>query len=380
MNRIKIFIFIGVFFCAACGTSQTTTKKKKNKNKQTEAATTDASKSVDLYKAYLNYFPIGTAISPEADLSSEERKQFIAQQYNSVTAENQMKTRFIHPQKNKWNWAPADAIVSFAKANNMKVRGHALVWYQNVPNWFIKDNSGNLLSKDQFYTNMKEHIETMMKHYPSNDVYCWDVVNEAISDAKNEEFRPKDSLFAISGEEYVEMAFRYARAADPKAQLYYNDYRFTDSTKRRKIYNLLKRLKAKGTPIDGVGMQSHYTPNEVTSAYLQETIDMFVGLGLKVQVTELDVSVYNYRDKNSADSDKADDAYTDARKLEQEKFYKMLFEVYRKNKNHITGVTFWGASDLRKNFRTNKIGKMDYPFLFDEFMKPKQVVNTITKF
>lgn len=351
------------------------------------AATVDARKVANdstiqlksLYKAYAVYFPIGAAISPEADLVSEQRKLFIASQYNSITAENQMKLKFIHPQKDKWNWEPADKIVAYAKANKMKVRGHTLVWQQNVPSWFIKKD-GNLVDKDALFQNMKEHIFAMMKRYPSSDVYCWDVVNEAISNNNTnpaEIYRSIDTLHMIAGEDYVEMAFRYAREADPGAQLFYNDYRFNNPIKRKKIYDLLKRLKDKGVPVDGVGMQSHYTPNEVTREYLQETIDMFAALDLKIQITELDVSVYSYRGKKSPDADKADSVYTEERKKNQEAFYKMLFEVYRKNKDKINGITFWGATDLRKNFRTNELGKMDYPFLFDEFMQPKQVYKTI---
>lgn len=341
-----------------------------------QKATVEQTPAISLYQAYADYFPIGTAINPEADLVTDERKKFIGFQYNSVTAENQMKLKFIHPQPNKWNWEPADKIVAFAKENKMKIRGHALVWQQNVPQWFIMKEE-NLISKEELLKNMKEHISTIINHYKEN-VYCWDVVNEAISDSKDDVYRPKDSLYKIAGEEYVEMAFRFAREADPKAQLFYNDYRFSDPVKRKKIYDLMKRLLAKGTPIDGVGMQSHYVPNEVTREYLQETIDMFAGLGLKVQVTELDVSVYNYRDKSGPDADKNDDTYTEERKAAQENFYKMLFEVYRKNKDKINGVTFWGASDLRSNYRTKRIGKMDYPFLFDEFMQPKKVFYTVT--
>ncbi len=331
-----------------------------------------------LYRSYRDYFPIGAAINPEADLASEERKAFIARHYNSVTPENQMKLKFIHPKEDKWNWEPADRIVAFAKANNMKVRGHVLVWYQNLPLWYTTDGD-KLCSKEQLYKRMKNHIEDMMGRY-KNDVYCWDVVNEAISDNPAEVFRAKDTLFQIAGEEYVEMAFRFARQAAPSAQLYYNDYRFSNPDKRKKIYDLLKRLKEKGVPVDGVGMQSHYTPNEVSEEYLQETIDMFSEIGLKVQITELDVSVYNYRDKDGPDADKTDHAYTEERKKIQEEMYKMLFRVYRRNKAAVTGVTFWGTSDMRKNYRTNRIGKMDYPFLFDENMRTKKVFYEVVRF
>lgn len=334
-------------------------------------------KAVTLAQAYAHYFPIGAAISPEADLSSPEKKKFIAAQYHSVTAENQMKPRFIHPKETQFNWEPADQIVSFARANKLKVRGHTLVWHQSMPEWMLKDG-GQPASKDLLYQRLRAHITTVMQRY-RNDVYCWDVVNEAISDKPEETFRAADPLYKIAGADYVEQSFRLAREADPQAQLFYNDYRFSNPVKRKKIYELLKSLKEKGVPLDGVGLQSHYVPDEITEAYLQETIDMFSGLGLKVQITELDISVFNYRDKNSADTNPADAAYTAARQQKQLAMYDMLFRVYRRNKDKITGVTFWGTADSRSNFRTKRLGKMDYPFLFDEQLQPKKAFFAITK-
>lgn len=336
-----------------------------------------------LYRAYQEYFPIGTAISPEADLKSVARMRFITSHYNSITPENQMKPKQIHPLENIYNWAPADSVVKFAKKNNMKIRGHALVWFQNVPGWMLLDRN-QVASKSVLYRKMQAHIEAVVKRY-KKDVYCWDVVNEAISNKDDEVFRKSDPLYLIAGEEYVEMAFRYAKEADPDAQLFYNDYRFTNPIKREKIYKLLKKLKEKGVPIDGVGMQSHYTIGEVTEKYLQETIDMFSKLGLKIQVTELDISIYPRRDRTKDDiekqkTEKADSLYTPERQKQQLELYDMLFKTYRANREKITGVTFWGASDLRKNFRTNNLGKMDYPFLFDEFMKPKKAFYKVTSF
>jgi endo-1,4-beta-xylanase len=370
--KVTLFVFALLSFLSCVST----VKKTQTTNDNQEPPVTTA--PIALYKAYAAYFPIGTAINPEADLVSAQRKEFITQQYNSVTAENQMKPKQIHPKENVFNWEPADKIVAFAKENKMKVRGHALVWQQNVPQWMCVID-GKLVSKEMLFAKMKSHINAVVNRY-KNDVYCWDVVNEAISDKEDEFFRANDTLNLIAGEEYIEMAFRFAREADPKAILYYNDYRFSNPVKRKKIYDLLKRLKEKGVPIDGVGLQSHYTPNEITRGYLQETFDMFSKIGLKIQITELDVSVYNYRDKSHLDASKTDDLYTDARKKTQEDFYEMLFELYRKNKDKITAVTFWGASDLRKNYRTIRIGKMDYPFFFDENMQPKNVFFRVTKF
>lgn len=331
-----------------------------------------------LYQAYQKYFPIGCAISPESDLLNNEKKYFIAKHYNSVTAENQMKLRFIHPKEFLYNWDPADKIVAFAISKNMKVRGHTLVWHQNLPEWLIKDGD-NIASKELLFRRLDEHIKTVVGHFKTS-VYCWDVVNEAISDKPNEIFRANDTLFAIAGEDYVDMSFRMAHKYNPAAKLFYNDYRFSSPEKRKKIFNLLKKLKDRGVPIDGVGFQCHLVPNEVTESYMQETIDMFSQLGLEIQITELDVSVYNYRNKLHPDSKIEDDEYSESRKSIQEEMYKMLFRVFRKNKDKITGVTFWGSADSRKSFRTNRIGKMDYPFLFDEFLNPKKAFFTVTSF
>jgi endo-1,4-beta-xylanase len=342
---------------------------------------TDYSKEPSLWKAYEKYFPIGAAINPNMDLRTAERRKFAAHHYNSVTAENQFKPRFLQPKEGVWKWEPADSVANFARENKMKIRGHALVWYQSTPEWMVKDD-GKPASKERLLARMKTHIETVMNRY-KKDVYCWDVVNESISEDSNkpdEIYRPTDPLFQILGEEYVAQAFIMARAADPKAQLYYNDFRFSDPVKRKKIYDLLKRMLDRGVPIDGVGFQTHLIPDEETEEYLQESIDMFSKLGLKVQITELDVSVYKFRDPKHPDANKSDDAYTDARKQKQADMFEMVMRVCRRNAGKITGVTFWGTSDARKNYRTVRIGKMDYPFIFDEFMKPKPFFNRIVNF
>lgn len=335
-------------------------------------------KTPSIGQKFKNYFPIGTAINPDVDLANKERMNFIAFQYTSITPENQMKPKQIHPGLNTWNWEPADRIVEFAIKNKMKVRGHTLVWQQNIPNWLVKDN-GLLCDKATLYKRMQDHIIAVVGRY-KNAVKDWDVVNEAVSDNPKELFRARDTLNIIAGEEYIEKAFQFAHEADPSARLFYNDYRFSDSIKRRKIYNLLKRLKSKGVPIHGVGLQSHYVPEEVSSSYLQETIDMFYGLGLEIQITELDVSIYNYRAKDFSSKEGIDSVNQNEYFERQRKFYSMLFNLYRKNKDKITSVTFWGSSDMRNNFRTRRIGRMDYPFLFDEDMKPKQVFFDVLNF
>lgn len=324
-----------------------------------------------LSNAFKEYFPIGTAIAIE-DLNDNAKTTLITNQFNSITPENQMKPKYIHPSENVFNWKDADKMVAFAKEHKMKVRGHTLIWHQNIPDWFVKNADGSLISKDELFKKMEAHIKAVVGRY-KNDVYCWDVVNESISDKPEDTFKEVDLLYQIAGEEYIEKAFIYAHQADPKAKLYYNDYRFSSPSKRKKIFDLLKRLKDKGIPIDGVGLQEHLIPNELTANYLQETIDMFKGIGMQVQITELDISIYDYRNKAGKEASKEDTLYTQERKQVQMNNYVEIFDVVKKNKDVVTGVTFWGFADARKNFRTKRIGKMDYPFLFDEFLQPKEV-------
>ena len=329
-------------------------------------------------EAYKGYFPIGAAISPALDFSSDERKDWIPEHFNSITPENQLKPKFIHPKEHTWSWEPADQIIAYAVSNDMKVRGHTLVWHQSTPDWMVKDGD-KAASPELLLARMKEHIETVMNKY-KNYIYCWDVVNEAISDNPKEEFRSKDPLYQILGEEYIAQAFLMAHEADPNCQLYYNDYRFSNPEKRQKIYNLMKRMLDRGIPIYGIGFQFHLVPDEISEEYFLETIDMFSGLGLKIQITELEISVYNYRTPNHPDKDVNDDVYTAERMSKQADMYDMVMRVCRENKDKIEGVTLWATGDARRNFRTDNLKKMDYPFLFDEFMNPKPFLNRILTF
>jgi len=334
-----------------------------------------------LYKVYENYFPIGCAFNAKADVSNTALKSFIPKHYNSITAENHLKPKFVQPSQNSFDWRYADSTVNFAKRNNMKIRGHTLAWYLSMPSWMYKNSNNTLVNKTELLNRMQTHINTTVGRY-GTDIYCWDVVNEAIvnNDDTTIIYRATtDTLYMIAGEDYIEMAFRYAYAANNQVKLFYNDYRFSNPIKRKKIYKMLKRLIEKGVPIDGVGMQEHLIPDEMTEAYLQETIDMFAGLGLKIQITELDLSVYDYRTPGSPDLNIADSAYTSTREAKQNAFYEMLFRTYRRNKNNITGITFWGVRDSHDNFRTNDIGKMDYPFLFDEQYKNKSAFYKVVK-
>lgn len=325
---------------------------------------------------YQKYFPIGVAVTPY-DLTGAN-KELIIHQFNSVTAENAMKMGPIHPVENEYNWKIGDSIAAFARNNHLKMRGHCLVWHSQTPRWFFKDEQGNTVTKEVLLRRLKEHIHTVVNHY-KKDIYAWDVVNEVIADDST--YFRNSQLYKIAGEDFVEMAFRYAHEADPKARLFYNDYNTEQPKKRDKIYKMLKALLAKGVPIHGIGLQGHWSVSNPSRSELEKSISLFAGLGLDVQITELDVSVYEGNQggqliQNAAQKAKAEfTPEMESRQLEQ---YKMIFEVLRKYKKNITGVTFWNLSDCYTWLDGR--GKKNYPLLFDTELKPKKAFYEVTKF
>ncbi|MCX2492720.1 endo-1,4-beta-xylanase [Pedobacter sp. PF22-3] len=325
---------------------------------------------------YRKYFPIGVAITPW-DLSGDKRN-LILNQFNSITAENAMKMGPIHPMENTYNWKMADSIAAFARTNGLKLRGHCLVWHKQTPNWLFKGENGNMVSKEILLKRLQEHINTVVNRY-KKDIYAWDVVNEVIAD--DSAYFRKTPLYQIAGEDFVEMAFRYAHQADPKAQLFYNDYNTEQPLKREKIYRMLKSLLAKGVPIHGIGLQGHWSISNPSRSELEKSIALFSSLGLKIQVTELDVSVYSGNQGGrliQGNTSNNTEQFTPEMEEKQLQQYKMIFEVLRKYKANITGVTFWNLSD-RYSWLNNR-GQKNYPLLFDQNLMPKKAFFEVTKF
>ena len=330
-----------------------------------------------LKSAYRDYFPVGVAVAPR-NLTGPEA-DLIVQQFSSVTPENAMKMGPIHPEENRYFWKDADAIVDFAQKNGLKVRGHTLCWHSQTPRWFFTDSTGKQVSREVLLGRLKQHITDVMGRYKGK-IYAWDVVNEAVPDGGESIYRPS-KFYEIIGEDYIEKAFEYAHAVDPEAKLFYNDYNTENKAKRDKIFQIVKKLKDKNVPIHGVGLQGHWSIYEPTSQELEASIDKFASLGLDVQVTELDLSVYPKeharRDKKPTD----DGVLTDDMVKKQAAQYKMLFDTFRKYKGTITGITFWNVSDKSTwldNFPVP--GRKDYPLLFDQNYQPKEAFWQVVKF
>jgi endo-1,4-beta-xylanase len=342
-----------------------------------EATATDSSKGLKDY--FKNHFTMGVAVSPRA-LKTDEAG-LIIKNFASVTPENAMKMGPIHPRENEYFWRDADSIVAFAVDNKLKIRGHTLCWHNQAPRWLFTNAAGDTVSKEILLQRLKEHITTVVNRYKGK-VYAWDVVNEAISDRAGEYLR-NSPWYRICGEEFIAKAFEYAHAADPDALLFYNDYNEINPIKREKIYKLVKGLKDAGVPINGVGLQGHWAINEPSEEELVNTIKKFADLGLKVQVTELDISVYaKEHDARERKPEDTNTEFTAEKENAQIEMYKRCFRVFGKYKNVVTGITFWNISDRSSwldNFPVR--GRKDYPLLFDKELKPKkafwEVVGTI---
>ncbi len=335
----------------------------------------DSSRGLKDY--YLSYFPVGAAVSAR-DLKTGEIP-LILQQFNSLTPENAMKMGPIHPEENRYNWRDADSIVAFAQAHGLRVRGHNLCWHQQTPAWLFKDSLGNRVSKAVLLQRLHDHITAVVSRYKGK-IYAWDVVNEAIDDDSSKLLR--NSLwYQICGDDFIVKAFEYAHAADPNAQLFYNDYNTERPQKRERVFKLLQQLVKASIPINGVGIQAHWSIYEPSATELKATIEKFASLGLKVQVTELDISIYPWEKNRRSKRPDESDAYTPELEQRQLQQYKNVFAVFRAYKNVISGVTFWNISDRYTWLDQYPVpGRKNYPLLFDRDLKPKKAYWEVIKF
>ncbi|UCN16322.1 endo-1,4-beta-xylanase [Cellulomonas iranensis] len=223
----------------------------------------------------------GTAIAASR-LNDGTYTTIANREFNMITAENEMKMDAMQPSRGQFNWSSGDRIVNWARQNGKQVRGHALAWHSQQPGW-MQNMSGS-----QLRTAMLDHV-TQVASYYRGKIYAWDVVNEAFADGSSGARR--DSNLQRTGNDWIEAAFRAARAADPGAKLCYNDYN-TDNwqhAKTQAVYNMVKDFKARGVPIDCVGFQAHFNSGNPVPSNYHTTLQNFADLGVDVQITELDI-------------------------------------------------------------------------------------------
>lgn len=339
-----------------------------------------------LKDALKDKFHIGAALN-EAQITGSDTAgvRVLKQQFSAIVAENCMKSMNIHPEENRYNFTLPDRFVALGESNNMFITGHTLIWHSQLSPWFCVDEKGKNVTPEVLKARMKDHITTIVSRYKGR-IKGWDVVNEAILD--NGDWRAS-KFYEILGEEFMELAFRYAHEADPEAELYYNDYNEWHPGKRDAIVRMVKSFKEKGIRIDGVGMQGHVGMEYPSIKEYEEAILAFAGAGVKVMITELDLSILPMPDRNVGAEISASFEYkkeinpyengVPADKMQEwtDRFGD-FFNLFLKHQDKISRVTMWGIADgdsWKNDFPV--AGRTDYALLFDRAHQPKPVVQAI---
>ena len=331
-------------------------------------------------------FLIGVAVNVDQSWERDTLGSAIVKKhFNSVVAENCMKSEEIHPTPFTWNWDDADQFVKFGEENGMTVIGHCLIWHSQCSPWFFTDENGKQVSAEELKTRMRDHITAIVTRYRGR-IKGYDVVNEAILD--NGDYR-NSKFYEILGEEFIPWAFKCAHEADPDAELYYNDYSMALPGKREGVVKLVKSLKAQGLRIDAVGLQSHMGMEHPDFAEYEKTIQALIDAGVKVAITELDMDAIPTVSFGASVEDEAaysaqmnpyPEALPDSVSQIWNDRMKQVFSIYEKYQDHICRVTVWGVQDgdSWKNDWPMK-GRTNYPLLFDRNyeMKPflKDIIN-----
>ena len=319
-----------------------------------------------LKDAYKNEFMIGVAVN-QRNVTEPLQMDLIKREFNSVTAENDMKPQPTEPQEGVFNWEGADRIANFCRQNGIKLRGHCLMWHSQIGEWMFADNP----TKEVFYERMRKHIHAVVNRY-KDVVYCWDVVNEAISEENNsiDPYR-QTPMYKLCGDEFIAKAFQFAREADPKALLFYNDFNECDRIKSQRIFNMVKAMKQAGVPIDGIGMQGHYNIYGPTEKEIDDALTLYKKVVKHIHVTELDIRV-NTEMGGRLRFSREGVNISDSVKQYLADQYARVFNVFRKHKDVIDCVTFWNLSD-----RDSWLGAANYPLPFDSEYKPKLAYDVI---
>lgn len=341
-----------------------------------------------LKDVFKNDFLIGAALNQNQFTEKDTRGAGIVKKhFNSITPENVLKWESVHPKPDTYDFKAPDAYVDFGVKNKMVIIGHTLVWHNQTPDWVFKDDKGNLLTRDALLNRLRDHIHTVVGRYKGK-IKGWDVVNEAL----NEDGTMRQTMWLkIIGEDYLAKAFQFAHEADPKAELYYNDYSLENEAKRNGAVELIKKLKAQGASVVGVGLQGHNKMDWPSLKEQDDTIAAFAKLGMKVMITELDIDVLPRASEHrgaditlnvelQAKLNPYPKSLPDDVQQKLAKRYAELFAVYLKYSDVITRVTFWGVADADSwlnNWPVN--GRTSYPLLFDREGNAKPAFDAVIK-
>jgi len=342
-----------------------------------------------LREVFRGAFKIGAALNRRQFFEEDTRGAgIVIKHFNSITSENVLKWSLVHPQANRYDFVASDRYVEFGEKHGMFIVGHTLVWHNQTPRWVFEDDHGRPVDRETLLRRLREHVSTVVGRYKGR-INSWDVVNEALNQDGTMRRSP---WLKIIGEDYLVQAFRFAHEADPAAELYYNDYDLELPAKRTGAVALMKRLQQNGVPIAGIGLQNHNRLQWPSIVDEDVTIDAFAQLGLKVNITELDVDVlprttgigadYAVNIAPTPELNPYTAALPDSIQSQLANRYADLFRVYLKHRDVIDRVTFWGIADGDSWLNNWPIkGRTNYPLLFDRLGQPKpafySVIDTV---
>lgn len=354
----------------------------------------DNGQSIFLKNVFNDAFKIGTAVNHDIVVGVDPLSQEIVQShFNAITAENVMKAEVINPLPGKYDFEKADAFVEFGLQNNLFIIGHTLVWHNQCPDWFFKNEKGESHDKETVKKHLHDYIKTVASRY-KNKVNAWDVVNEVIDNDGS--YRPTKWVNGIGdGDELVKLAFSYAQQYAPDAELYYNDFNAWRPAKRDGIIRMIRMLKKAGIRIDGIGMQGHWGLNYPKNEYIEAAIDAYAAEGVKVMITELDIDVLPLTKEGQIIGtgmlheqfqleefeiflDPYKDGLPAAIESQLTNRYKEIFELFYRKRDKIDRVSLWGVHDgmsWKNNYPI--ANRTNYPLLWDRNKKAKPALQMV---
>ncbi len=349
-----------------------------------------------LKSAFSESFKFGLAINDDiASGKNAPLQEIVKHHANSITLENSMKAEIISPLKGQYNFDAADKFIEFGKQHDMFILGHTLVWHNQTPDWFFNNERGEPNTPKQQLEQMHQYIKVVASRY-ANKVDAWDVVNEIIGEDGNY----RDTIWVQrvgNGDEVVKAAFTYAAKYSPNTELYYNDFNAWRPEKREGIIRMVKMLQDSGIRIDGIGIQAHWGLNFPETKYIEQAINAYAELGVKVMISELDIDVLPITKEGQVigkglldpqfeleEFEKFLDPYKAGLPPEVEKQltlrYRELFEIFNRHKEQIDRVTLWGVDDSMSWKNSYPIpNRTNYPLLWDRDLKAKSAIDEILK-
>jgi endo-1,4-beta-xylanase len=324
-----------------------------------------------LKDVFKKYFLIGAAVSDDRITGRDAPAlPLILSQFNSITPENCLKWDTIHPRPDVYDFEQADRFVAFGEKHQMHIVGHILLDKVQTPDWVFHN-----ADRDTLLKRIQEHIAAVVRRYRGR-IHLWHVVNEAIgADGAMQKFR----WLEIIGEDYVQKAFVYAHQADPDVKLYYNGHDMLTREATRSVVQLARDIKQSGGRIDGIGVQAHWGLDYPSLAQVEEGIAILARSGLKIALTEMDITVLP-EDKSGRNQNPYPDGLPAPLQEKLAKRYGDLFAIFRKYANAIDRVNFWGVDDGQSWLNDWPMkGRTDYPLLFDRQLQPKPAFFAVMK-